>query len=100
MLKQMKKTLAILLAVLFVTSLTAIAADAHGRGPWGSWGWGRPGWGGWGYGPGCMWVGGNNWLGPAYPGMPYTIQNTTPAAPAPTPEQPNLAGATFFNGTI
>jgi hypothetical protein len=106
MLKQlsirMKIILAILLAILFVTSLSAVAVEAHGGGSWGhpGWGWGRPWGGGWGYGPGCTWVGGNSWLCPSYPGMPYTIQNTTPAAPAPAPDTSNLAGATFFNGTI
>ncbi len=48
MLKQssskMKKVLAILLSVLFVTSLLAVAVEAHGGGSWGypGWGWGRP----------------------------------------------------------
>ena len=101
MLKQssikMRMILAILLAILFVTSLTAVAVEAHGGGPWGGWG---PGWGGWGYGgPGCTWVGGNSWLCPSYPGMPYTIQNTTPAAPAPAPDTSNLAGATLLPDT-
>jgi len=106
MLKQlsirMKIILAILLAILFVTSLSAVAVEAHGSGSWGhpGWGWDRPWGGGLGYGPGCTWVGGNSWLCPSYPGMPYTIQNTTPAAPAPAPDTSNLAGATFFNGTI
>jgi hypothetical protein len=104
MLKQsstrMKMVLAILLAVLFVTSLSAVAVEAHGGGPWGGYGWGRPWEGGWSYGPGCMWVGGNNWLCPSYSGMPYTIQNSTPASPAPAPEaQPNLAGVAIFPET-
>lgn len=81
----MKKILAILLAVLFVISLSAVTVEAYG----------------WGYGPGCMWVGGNNWLCPAFsgmfPGMPYTIQNTTPAAPAPAAPSPNLAGVAIFS---
>jgi len=48
----MKKVLAISFAVLFVVSLTAIAASAHeGRGHGGYGGWG-PGWGGCGYGCG------------------------------------------------
>jgi hypothetical protein len=82
MLKQsfsrMKTVFSILLAVLFVTSLSAVGAKAHVGSHWG--------WGGWGYGPGCMWVGGNNWLCPAFsgmfPGMPYTIQTTAPASTA------------------
>jgi hypothetical protein len=92
MLKQLasgiKKVLAILLAVLFVASVTEMAVNAHGGGRVG-FGWG--GYGGWGYGPGCMWVGGNNWLCPAFSGMPYTIQTTAPAAPSP-----NLAGVAIF----
>jgi len=52
MLKQsssrMKKALAVLLAVLFVASLTAVAVSARGGGGWG----GRGGWGG--YGGWCM----------------------------------------------
>jgi len=48
MLKQsssrMKKALAVLLAVLFVASLTAVAVSARGGGGWG----GRGGWGGYG----------------------------------------------------
>ena len=104
MLKQssikMRMILAILLAILFVTSLTAVAVEAHGGGPWGGWGSWRPGWGGWGYGgPGCTWVGGNSWLCPSSPGMPYTIQNTTPPAPAPAPDTSNLAGATLLPDT-
>jgi hypothetical protein len=65
MLKQfssMKKGLAVLLAVLFVVSLTAVAAsaDRHGHGHhhgghWGHGGWGYPGWG---YGAGCYYMGG------------------------------------------
>ena len=90
----------ILLAVLFVTSLSAVGVEAHGGGHWGC---GYPGWGGggpgWGYGPGCMWVGGNNWLCPAYSGMPYTIQTTAPAAPAPAAPSPNLAGVAIFPET-
>ena len=82
MLKQsfrMKKVLAILVAVLFVVSLTAVAVDGfkhfgggghhhggfhhggfgHGHGGWsyggyGDWGWGYPGWG---YGAGCYYMG-------------------------------------------
>ena len=67
MLKQssngMKKGLAILLAVLFIVSLTAVSASAYGgnhrhsghghyggHGRYGGWGWG---YGGWGYGTGC-----------------------------------------------
>jgi hypothetical protein len=42
MLKQMKKTLSILLAVCFLISVTASAASAH-HGRWGGWG---PSWGG------------------------------------------------------
>ena len=87
----MKKILAILMAVFFVTSLSSVTVEAHG--------WGH----GWGYGPGCMWVGGNDWLCPAFsgmfPGMPYTIQNTTPAAPAPAAPSPNLAGVAIFPET-
>jgi|GEM_PF-3342139 len=98
MLKQkvsrLKKILTILLAVLFVLSVTTVAVSAHGGARWG---WGGPRWG---YGPGCMWVGGNNWLCPAYSGMPYTIQTTTPAEPAKAPDpSPNLAGATLFPET-
>lgn len=105
MLKQevsrLKKRLTILLAVLFVLSVTIVAASAHGGGRWGG------GWGGypyWGSGPGCMWVGGNNWLCPAFsgmfPGMPYTIQTTAPAAPAKDPDpSPNLAGTAIFSTT-
>ncbi len=85
---EMKKVFAILLTVLFVVSLTAVTASAHGGGH-----------GGWGYGPGCMWVGGNNWLCPAYSGMPYTIQTTAPAAPAPAAPSPNLAGVAIFPET-
>ena len=84
----MKKVLAILLTVLFVASFIAVTASAHGSGH-----------SGWGYGPGCMWVGGNNWLCPAYPGMPYTIQTTAPAAPAPAAPSPNLAGVAIFPET-
>ena len=102
MLKQkfsrMKKVLAILLSVLFIASVTAVAASAHGGGG----GWGGYGWG-WGYGPGCRWVGGNNWLCPGFnftSGMPYTIQTTAPAEPAKAPDpSPNLAGATLFPET-
>ena len=60
MLKQlsirMKIILVILLAILFVTSLSAVAVEAHGGGSWGhpGWGWGRPWGGGWGYGPGFV----------------------------------------------
>jgi len=91
---KIKKALTILLAVLFVVSLIAVAASAHGGGHWG---WGGP----WlGYGPGCMWVGGNNWLCPAFSGMPYTIQTTAPAAPAKDPDpSPNLAGVAIFSDT-
>ena len=103
MLKQLfsriKMVFAILLAVLFVTSLSAVTVEAHG---WGhGWGWGGPWWGSWGYGPGCMWVGGNNWLCPAYSGMPYTIQTTAPTAPAPAPDapQPSLAGVVTSSDT-
>ena len=99
MLKQevsrLKKILTILLAVFFVLSVTIVAASAHGGSRWG--------WGGypyWGYGPGCMWVGGNNWLCPAFSGMPYTIQTTAPAAPAKDPDpSPNLAGVAIFSET-
>ncbi len=54
----MKKVLAVLLSVIFVTSLTAVAASArYGHSGWGrggGWG-GDPGWGsyGLGYGVGC-----------------------------------------------
>ncbi len=89
---EMKKVLAILLIVLFVVSFIAVTASAHGGGH-GGWG------GGWGYGPGCMWVGGNNWLCPAYSGMPYTIQTTAPAASAPAAPSPNLAGVAIFPET-
>jgi len=34
-----------------------------------------------------MWVGGNNWLCPAFSGMPYTIQT-----PAPAAQSTNLTG--------
>jgi hypothetical protein len=51
---RMKKVLAVLLAVLFVTSLSAVAVSARGggghHGGWG--GWGGPWYGGYGYGPG------------------------------------------------
>jgi len=103
MLKQtssrVKKVLAILLAVLFVISVTSVAASAH-YGGWGR-GWGGYGWGpGWGYSAGCMWVGGNNWLCPGFnftSGMPYTIQTTTPAAPAPAaPDLGPDAGLAIF----
>jgi hypothetical protein len=61
MLKQfrMKKVLAILLAVLFVTSLTAVAVSARGGGH-GGWGGGHGGWGGGhgGYGNGYGGYGG------------------------------------------
>ena len=53
----MKKVLAVLFAVLFVVSLTAVAANAHAgfyRG--GAWGWG----GSWSESPGWGW----NWSGP------------------------------------
>ncbi len=93
-LSRLKRILAILLAVFFVLSVTTVAASAHGDGRWG---WGGPRWGS---GPGCMWVGGNNWLCPAYSGMPYTIQTTAPAEPAKAPDpSPNLAGATLFPET-
>ncbi len=103
MLKQkvsrIKKVMTILLIVLFVVSLTAVSSSAHGGGRgWGGYGgWGGPGWGS---GPGCMWVGGNNWLCPAYSGMPYTVQASKPAEPAKAPDpSPNLAGATLFPET-
>ena len=87
MLKQsssMKKGLAILLVVLFVVSLTAVAASAyrihgsghghyggHGRyggyGGYGGWGYGS--YGGWGYGAGCYIVNGAL-VCPTY-GYPY-----------------------------
>ena len=72
---KMKKVLSISFAVLFVVSLTAMSASArpgwYRGGPWGGGGSWGDGFGGgihpyWGYGPGCMWVGGNNWLCPAY----------------------------------
>jgi hypothetical protein len=91
---KIKKVLTILLAVLFVASVTAIAASAHGGGGWG--------WGGhpyWGYGTGCVWVNGN-WTCPSYVGMPYTMQASAPAVPAKDPDpSPNLAGATLFPET-
>ncbi len=62
MLKQssnkMKKVLSILLAVLFVVSLTAVAASAYGGG-WRDGGYGR-GWGDGGYG-GVYGLGGDGW---------------------------------------
>ena len=89
---RIKKVLAVLLAVLFVVSLTAVTASAHGVGR-GGWGWG--GYPYWGYGTGCVWVNGN-WTCPPYVGMPYTMQAAAPAAPAKDPDpSPNLAGATF-----
>ena len=102
MLKQkfsrIKKVLIILLAVFFVLSVTTVAASAHGGGRCGG-GWGWPGCGG----PGCRWVGGNNWLCPGFnstSGMPYTIQTTALAEPAKAPDpSPNLAGATLFPET-
>ena len=102
MLKQssgrMKKVLAILLTILFVISVTSVAASAHYGG------WGRGGWlwlgPGWGYRTGCMWVGGDNWLCPGFnftSGMPYTIQTTKPAAPAPAaPDLGPDAGLAIF----
>lgn len=95
---EMKKVFAILLAVLFVASVTAMAVSAHG-GYRGGFGWGWGGYPYWGYGPGCMWVGGNNWLCPGFnstSGMPYTIQTTEPVAPAPVAPSPNLAGVAIF----
>ena len=89
---RMKKVLAMLLSVLFIASVTAVVASAHGGGG----GWGGYGWG---YGPGCTWVGGNNWLCPGFnftSGTPYTIQTTEPTAPAPTAPSPNLAGVAIF----
>ena len=100
MLKQsssrLKKVLTILLAVLFVLSVTTVAASAHGGGRWGG------GWGGypyWGYGTGCVWVN-SNWICPSYGGMPYTVPPSKPAEPAKAPDpSPNLAGATLFSET-
>jgi hypothetical protein len=100
MLKQevsrLKKILTILLAVLFVLSVTIVAASAHGGGRWGG------GWGGypyWGYCTGCVWVNGN-WTCPSYIGMPYTVQASAPAAPAKDPDpSPNLAGVAIFSNT-
>ena len=54
---EMKKVFAILLTVLFVVSLTAVTASAHGGGH-GGWGAMVPGGGYpyWSYGVGCGWV--------------------------------------------
>ena len=91
-----RKISTILLAVLFIVSLTAVATSAHGGGRSGfgsGWGWGAYPY--WGYGTGCVWVNGN-WSCPSYIGMPYTMQASAPAAPAKDPDpSPNLAGATF-----
>ncbi len=103
MLKQsssrMKKVLAILLTVLFVASVTSVAASARygGYGRWGGYGWGWGGYPHWGYGTGCVWVNGN-WTCPSYVGMPYTIQASVPAAPAPAAPDPgpNVAGLAIF----
>ena len=80
---RMKKLLAVLLAVLFVTSLTAVAVSArggHGGGGWGrgcgGYGMGCGGWGlGWGwpymgYGYGLPYMG----YGYGYPDMCYVYQ--------------------------
>lgn len=95
---RLKKILTILLAVLFVLSVTMVAASAHGGGHWGSgWGWG--GYPYWGYGTGCIWMNGN-WTCPSYVGMPYTMQVSAPAAPAKDPDpSPNLAGVAIFSDT-
>ena len=91
MLKQspsgMKKVLAILLAVLFLASVTAMAVNAHGGGR-GGFGWAGA------VSPYWLYVGGNNWICPSYLGMPYTIQASAPAAPSP-----NLAGVAIFPET-
>jgi len=102
MLKQkvsrLKKILTILLAVLFVLSVTTVAVSAHGSGRLGGvWGWGIHPY--WGYGTGCVWVNGN-WICPSYSGMPYTVNASAPAEPAKAPDpSPNLAGATLFPET-
>jgi hypothetical protein len=98
MLKQkvsrLKQILTILLAVLFVLSLTTVAASAHGGGRWG--------WGGYpycGYDTGCVWVN-DNWICPSYIGMPYTMQASAPATPTKDPDpSPNLAGVAIFSNT-
>jgi len=100
MLKQkvnrLKKILTILLGVLFILSVTTVAASAHGDGH-GGWGWG--GYSYWGYGTGCVWVNGN-WSCPSYIGMPYTMQASAPTAPAKDPDpSPNLAGVAIFSET-
>lgn len=61
MLKQMKTGLAILFAVLFVVSLTVIAADEHGDGWGGNYPWQIYGYPYYGYSYGT------------YVGVPYTI---------------------------
>jgi hypothetical protein len=96
MLKQkvsrIKKVLTILLAVLFVLSVTTLAVSAHGGGRWGAYPY-------WGYGTGCVGVNGN-WICPSYGGMPYTVNASAPAEPAKAPDpSPNLAGATLFPET-
>src|SRR5208283_3238228 len=102
MLKQkvsrLKKILIILLAVLFVLSVTTMAVSAHGGGRWGGiWGWGIHPYSG--YGTGCVWVNGN-WICPSYGGIPYTVNASAPAEPAKAPDpSPNLAGATLFQET-
>src|SRR5271157_1374983 len=96
MLKQkvgrLKQMLSILLAVLFVLSVTTVAASAHGGGRWGGFPY-------WSYGTGCVWVNGN-WTCPSYIGMPYTMQASAPAAPPKDQDpSPNLAGVAIFSNT-
>jgi hypothetical protein len=101
MLKQsssVQKILVILLAVLFVLSVTTVAVSAHGGGRLGGvWGWGIYPY--WGYGTGCVGVNGN-WICPSYGGMLYTVNASAPAELAKAPDpSPNLAGATLFPET-
>ncbi len=92
---RMKKVLAILLAVLFVVSFTAVAASTR----YGGYGHRRLIWFGsrmelW-YCTGCVCVNGN-WICPSYVGMPHTMQASAAAALAPSP---NVAGLTIFPET-
>jgi hypothetical protein len=102
MLKQkiskLKKTLTILVAVLFVLSVVTIAASAHGGGRLGGvWGWGIHPY--WGYGT-WLCMGNGNWICPSYSRMQYTVQASKPVESAQAPDpSPNLAGATLFPKT-